>query len=236
MADEQKPEQVEEKTAPVEDKAVEEKSEPTISQSELDQIIERRLARERIKTEKMYGGIDPDEAKALKKQADDLKLKEQKEKGEFEIILKEQADKSNAEISNLKKEIEKIKIDGELINSASKNKAINPNQVSDLIRPNIRLDENGRVEVLDENKKTRYNNDGDPLSIDEAVNEFITQNPHFRAATPSGSGSVGNVGKENPKPFKLGDLDMTNPEDRKRYAEYKKERDSKPTVINLTKS
>ena len=77
MADEQKPEQVEEKTAPVEDKAVEEKSEPTISQSELDQIIERRLARERIKTEKMYGGIDPDEAKALKKQADDLKLKAQ---------------------------------------------------------------------------------------------------------------------------------------------------------------
>ena len=43
MADEQKPEQVEEKTAPVEDKAVEEKSEPTISQSELDQIIERRF-------------------------------------------------------------------------------------------------------------------------------------------------------------------------------------------------
>ena len=155
---------------------------------------------------------------------------------EFEIILKEQAEKSNAEISNLKKEIEKIKIDGELINSASKNKAINPNQVSDLIRPNLRLDENGRVEVLDENKKTRYNNNGDPLSIDEAVNEFITQNPHFRAATPSGSGSVGNVGKENPKPFKLGDLDMTNPEDRKRYAEYKKERDSKQTVINLTKS
>tara|TARA_Y100000004_G_scaffold181700_1_gene227686 strand:+ start:1633 stop:2346 length:714 start_codon:yes stop_codon:yes gene_type:complete len=234
MADEQKPEQVEEKAAPVEDKAVEEKSEPTISQSELDQIIERRLARERIKTEKMYGGIDPDEAKALKKQADDLKLKEQKEKGEFELILKEQAEKSNAEISNLKKEIEKIKIDGELINSASKNKAINPNQVSDLIRPNLRLDDNGRVEVLDENKKTRYNKNGDPLSIDEAVNEFITQNPHFQAATPSGSGSVGNVGKENPKPFKLGDLDMTNPEDRKRYAEYKKERDSKPTVINLT--
>jgi hypothetical protein len=45
---------------------------------------------------------------------------------------------------------------------------------------------------------------------------------------------VANVGKVNAKPFNIADLDMTNPDDRKRYAEYKKERDSKPTVINLT--
>jgi hypothetical protein len=72
------------------------------------------------------------------------------------------------------------------------------------------------------------------MSVDEMVQEFLTQNPHFVSATPSGTGSVGNVDRVYPKPFNIGDLDMTNPEDRKRYAEYKKERDSKPTVINLT--
>jgi hypothetical protein len=63
----------------------------------------------------------------------------------------------------------------------------------------------------------------------------MTQNAHFQVATPSGSGSVSNVGKVNAQTFNLADLDMTNPDDRKRYAEYRKERNSKPTVINLNK-
>ena len=47
--------------------------------------------------------------------------------------------------------------------------------------------------------------------------------------------SQGNVDRLNAnKPFNIADLDMTNPEDRKRYAEYRKERDTKPTVIKLT--
>jgi hypothetical protein len=43
------------------------------------------------------------------------------------------------------------------------------------------------------------------------------------------------VGKVNAQTFNLADLDMNNPEDRKKYAEYRKERNSKPTVINLNK-
>ena len=92
----------------------------------------------------------------------------------------------------------------------------------------------GKVEDLAENKQPRYNTKGELLSVDDYVQEFLTQNPHFQAATPSGSGSVSNVGKVDAKPFNIADLDMTNPEDRKRYAEYRKERDTKPTVIKLT--
>jgi len=33
----------------------------------------------------------------------------------------------------------------------------------------------------------------------------------------------------------LSDLDMNNPEDRKKYAEYRKQRNSKPTEIILNK-
>ncbi len=70
------------------------------------------------------------------------------------------------------------------------------------------------------------------MSVDDYVQEFITQNPHFQAATPSGSGSKANVGKVDAKPFNIADLDMSKAEDRKAYADYRKQRDSKPVTIN----
>ena len=97
------------------------------------------------------------------------------------------------------------------------------------------MNEDGNTEVLDKNGTTRYNKEGKPLSIDDYVNEFMTQNAHFQVATPSGSGSVSNVGQVNAQTFKMADLDMNNPEDRKKYAEIRKQRNSQPTVINLNK-
>ena len=77
---------------------------------------------------------------------------------------------------------------------------------------------------------------GELLSTDELVQEFLTQNPHFVSATPSGSGSVSNVGKSDTnKTLNISELDMNNPEDRKIYAEYKRQRDSKPSIINFNK-
>ena len=148
-------------------------------------------------------------------------------------IIKQQADKSNSEIANLKTQLEQIKINDSLLSSASKHKANVPDQVVQLLKSNVKLNDEGKVEILAENQQPRYNTKGELLSVDEYVQEFLTQNPHFQSATPSGSGSVANVGKVNAKPFNIADLDMTNPDDRKRYAEYKKERDGKPSVINL---
>ena len=224
MADEQKTEQEQQ---PVENKVEEviEEKEPMVSQSEVDKIVERRLAREKSKYEKMYSGIDPEQARKLLQEKENKEMEDQKARGEFEKILKEQAEKSNKEIAGLRSEIEKVKVDGALLNAASKNSAINPEQVKDLLKGNVKLTDDGKVEILAENKQPMYNKDGDLKSIDEYVKEFITDNPHFQSATPSGSGSQANLGKVDAKPFNLADLDMTNPEDRKQYAEYKKERD-----------
>ena len=232
MADEQKTEQEQQ---PVENKVEEvEEKEPMVSQSEVDKIIDKRLARERQKYEKMYSGIDPEQARKLLEEKENKEIEDQKARGEFEKILKEQAEKSNKEISGLRSEIEKVKVDGALLNAASKNSAINPEQVKDLLKSNVKLNEDGKVEILAENKQPIYNKDGDLKSIDEYVKDFITENPHFQTATPSGSGSKANLGKVDAKPFNLADLDMTKPEDRKQYAEYRRARDSKPTVIDLT--
>ena len=233
MADEQKTEQEQQ---PVENKVEEvvEDKEPMVSQAEVDKIIDKRLARERQKYEKMYSGIDPEQARKLLEEKENKEIEDQKARGEFEKILKEQAEKSNKEISGLRSEIEKVKVDGALLNAASKNSAINPEQVKDLLKSNLKLNEDGKVEILAENKQPIYNKDGDLKSIDEYVKDFITENPHFQTATPSGSGSKANLGKVDAKPFNLADLDMTKPEDRKQYAEYRRARDSKPTVIDLT--
>ena len=224
MADEQKTEQEQQ---PVENKVEEvaEEKEPMVSQSEVDKIVERRLAREKSKYEKMYSGIDPEQARKLLQEKENKEMEDQKARGEFEKILKEQDEKSNKEIASLRSEIEKVKVDGALLNAASKNSAINPEQVKDLLKGNVKLTDDGKVEILAENKQPMYNKDGDLKSIDEYVKEFITDNPHFQSATPSGSGSQANLGKVDAKPFNLADLDMTNPEDRKQYADYKKERD-----------
>ena len=234
MADEQKTEQEQQ---PVENKVEEvvEEKEPMVSQSEVDKIVERRLAREKSKYEKMYSGIDPEQARKLLQEKENKEMEDQKARGEFEKILKEQAEKSNKEIASLRSEIEKVKVDGALLNAASKNSAINPEQVKDLLKGNVKLTEDGKVEILAENKQPMYNKDGDLKSIDEYVKDFITDNPHFQTATPSGSGSKANLGKVDAKPFNLADLDMTKPEDRKQYAEYKKARD-KNIVIDLTRS
>ena len=234
MADEQKTEQEQQ---PVENKVEEvvEEKEPMVSQSEVDKIVERRLAREKSKYEKMYSGIDPEQARKLLQEKENKEMEDQKARGEFEKILKEQAEKSNKEIAGLRSEIEKVKVDGALLTAASKNQAINPEQVKDLLKGNVKLTDDGKVEILAENKQPMYNKDGDLKSIDEYVKEFITDNPHFQTATPSGSGSKANLGKVDAKPNNLADLDMTKPEDRKQYAEYRKARD-KNIVINLTKS
>tara|TARA_R100000008_G_C3520993_1_gene133971 strand:- start:27 stop:746 length:720 start_codon:yes stop_codon:yes gene_type:complete len=237
MADEQKTDTVE--TATTESKQEEVKQEEVVntgfSAEQVEEKIKERLARERRKIYKELGTEDLNVAKSAlaEKEAKELEIK--KQRGEFDEIMKSQADKSNQEIANLKKQLEQIKVNDSLLSSASKHKANVPDQVVQLLKSNVKLNDEGKVEILAENQQPRYNTKGELLSVDEYVQEFLTQNPHFQSATPSGSGSIGNVDRLNAnKPFNIADLDMTNPEDRQRYAEYKKDRDSKPSVINLT--
>ena len=233
MADEQiKTDQVEE-TAPVQEAVEEKKVEETLyNQRQLEDAIKSRLARERAKMYQELGTDNLEQAKSALKEKEEQEIERKKQRGEFEDLLKQQADKFNQEKTALQKQLEQIKINDALVNSAVKNKAINPEQVTNLLRSKVKLNEDGRVEVLAENNQPRYNSKGELLSVDDYVQEFITQNPHFQSATPSGSGSKANVGKVDAKPFNIADLDMSKAEDRKAYADYRRQRDSKPTVIN----
>ena len=205
----------------------------TFTQDEVNNIVERRLAKERGSMYKKLGVDDLDIAVTAVKTQKEAEEKQRIQKGEFEEILKTRTQEHQKEKTQLENQLKDIKINKSLLSSASKNKAINPDQVVELLKGNIKLNETGNVEILDNNGIARYNKSGELLSTDELVQEFLTQNPHFVSATPSGSGSVSNVDRQElNKPFNLSDLNFNNPEDRKKYAEYKRQRDSKPRVIN----
>jgi hypothetical protein len=204
----------------------------TFSEDDVNNIVKQRLAKERASIYKKLDVDDLETAINAVKQSREAEEKEKIKKGEFEQILKEKSEEYGKKISGLESELKDIKINRALLQSASKNRAINPDQVVSLLQTNMRLNDTGNVEILDKNGITRYNNKGELLTTDELVSEFLTQNPHFVTASPSGSGSVSNVDRtELNKPFNLSDLNMNNKEDREKYAKYRAERNSKPTVI-----
>tara|TARA_R100001480_G_scaffold42601_1_gene55380 strand:+ start:156 stop:872 length:717 start_codon:yes stop_codon:yes gene_type:complete len=233
--------QVEQTTTPVvEEQPTEQPTETvnanTFSEDDVNNIVKQRLAKERAS---IYKKLDVEDLETAIQAVQSQKQAEEKtkiQKGEFEQILKEKSEEFNKKYSSLESELKDIKINKSLLSSASKNRAINPDQVVELLKSNIKLNETGNVEILDKNGIARYNNKGELLTTDELVNEFLTQNPHFVTATPSGSGSVSNVDRsELSKPFNLSELDMNNPTDRETYRKYRKERDSQPTKIVLNK-
>ena len=205
----------------------------TFTEDEMNEIVRKRLAKERGIMYKKLGVDDLEVAINAVKTQKQAEEAQKIQKGEFEEILKTRTQEFNKEKENLESQLRDIKINKSLLSSASRHKAINPDQVVELLKTNIQLNESGNVEILDKNGVTRYNKAGELLTTDELVQEFLTQNPHFVSATPSGSGSVSNVDRQElNKPLNLSELNMNNPEDRKRYAEYRKQRNSKPYVIN----
>jgi len=170
------------------------------TQEDVDRIVADRVTRQQRKFDKTIEGIDLDEARTLIADKDAQTLQRQKDKGEFDSVLKGIVEKKDAEIHKLKGKLHLTLVDGAIIGAASSNNAVNPNQVATLLKNSTRLAEDGSVEVLDKNGVARYNESGDLLSVSEMVSEFLTVNPHFVRASKGGTGSQGNTGGDNDSP------------------------------------
>lgn len=216
--------QVEHETTGVSESQVSEQpTENLLSQEEVNRIVAERVERERKKFERKYADIDVDRYQQLTEAEEARRVEEQKKRGEFEEILKSTVGKKDSVIENLQKELHNIKVDGAMLNIASKHKAINPEQVVSLVKNQVRMSESGEVEVVDPQTGTiRYNDSGDPLSMDELVEDFLQNNPHFVTATPRGSGTTSNTRDSSVKKLDVTQLDMKNPEHKRLYAEYRK--------------
>lgn len=217
--------QVEATEAAVENTENQEKSVETntaFTQEQLDRIVEDRLAKQRRALEKRYAGVDPEHYRELVSVEEQKKLEDAKAKGEFEKILKDTVSKSNATIEQLRNELHSVKIDGAVLSAANKGGAINAQQVVALVKNQIKLGDDGNVEIIDNNGNPRYTDKGDPMNVEGLVNEFLSNNPHFKAATPGGTNSQSNLTPARSGKINLADLDMNNPDHRKIYGEAKR--------------
>ena len=209
---------------------VEKAKEMTFTQEQLDNIIKSRLESEKAKHQRQLDEV--------KKQQEDVAKKKQiqdaKTKADLEKLMQERIAEKEQEINKYKNEIKKERVDNTILSVASRNKAISPSQVVSLLKNQVRLTYYNKVEVLDNNGNIRYNQKGELLTVEEQVKEFIDANPHFRQGSLAGTGSQSSVEGKAVKPFNISDLDMSKAEDRQKYSEYRKLRDSKPTQINLT--
>lgn len=189
----------------------------TFSQEEVNELIGKRVAQ----VNKKYENVNLDEYNALKSLREQVEEETLIKKEDFNGVLKKQKEKSDSEISHLRGELERIKIDGALIDAASKAKSVAPDHVAQLLKGSIKLADDGSVMVTDSEGKQRYTDNADPMTVDNLVEEFLSKNQYFKSAGPSGAGSTGNTNNANPQSMDLAQLDMNNPEHREVYKKMK---------------
>ena len=221
--------QTETQTKTTQTPEVEKAKEMVFTQQQLDNIIKSRLDAEKNKYEKKLQEEEKQRQEILKQE----QLKEAKTKSDLEKIMQERLAEKDQELNRFKDQIKKEKVDNSILSVASSNKAINPAQVVALLKDEVKYTDDGRIEIVDNNSNVRYNAKGELLTIEDRVKEFLDSNPHFRQGSLSGSGSQSAIGGNTVKAFKLQDLDLTKPEDRAKYSEYRKKRDSGAVEIKL---
>ena len=201
----------------------------SFNHEDVDRIVKQRLEAEKQKHQRMLDEQKKKEDDALKEK----QIQEAKTKADLENLMKQRIAEKDKELADWKSKVKTINVDNSIMAHASKNNAIAPDQVVSLLKNEVNYNDDGRVEILDQNKNIRYNSKGELFSLEDRVKEFLDANPHFRKGSLAGTGSTSSIEGKTVKPFNIQDLDMSNPEDRKRYAEYRKQRDSGPVQINL---
>ena len=196
----------------------------TYSQEEVDNMMARMKGSLEKKLLRPYQDLgDPDELRSIKTDWEKKQQEQQIKKGEFDTIIRDLAAKKDQEIQKRDSIIKDYKVNTPLVSAAAKYRAVNADQVKALLSNQVRLNNDGEVEVVGSNGQVRYSDSGSPLLVEDLVREFLDSNPHFvsaGASTTNAKSSISNVGQGK---LDVTKLDMSKPEDRKVYAEYRKQ-------------
>lgn len=197
-------------------------AEKTYTQKEMDDMAARIKTAVTKRVLKQYEDLgDIEELRALKQSREQQRVEEATRQGNFESVLKELAAKKDAEIARRDAVIRDYKIDNPLLSTAAKYRAVAPEQVKSLLKNQVRLSGEGEVEVLDDSGQVRYTDRGTVMTVDELVSEFLNRNPHFVQAAPATTATKNSV-MNSQKKLDVSKLDMSNPEHRAQYREYRK--------------
>lgn len=177
------------------------------SQDELDQIIETRLARERVAFRREIDqlaaarGSDPkerEELEALRKEKVERERKAQEERGQYDRALdsvrkehETEREKIAREKEELLTELRQTRCNDALLAAASDAGAINARQVARLLEANVKLNDKRQVVVLDDQGEP-WLKGGKNIAIADLMEKFSHDNPHlFKAPAGAGAGSAG---------------------------------------------
>lgn len=191
----------------------------TFTQADVDKIVQARLDKHKRK----YEGIDVSEYRNLKTAEEEREIEAMKKREEFDKVLSQQKDKFSSEINTLRQELTSLKVDGTLLSTASNRNAVNPEQVAQLLKDRVGLDETGRPVVYDKGNVVYDPDTAEPKSLESLVNEFLDANAHFLRSGPSGVTSSGAAGSAptTTKVTDISSLDMTKAADRELYKKLK---------------
>lgn len=192
----------------------------TFTQDELNAILAKTKSQLEKKLSSRYADLgEPDELRDIvanyRKQQQELDVK----KGNFEKVVSDLNAKNAAEIAKRDQIIREFKLEQPLMNYAAQYRSVNPAQVKQLLRNNLRLNDDGEVEVLDDKGAVRYSDKGTPLSVEQYVQDWLGANPHFVSAAPATTNTSGGVRDMSPGPIDLKNLDLTRADHRKIYAD-----------------
>jgi hypothetical protein len=196
----------------------------SLTKKELDDLMAKTKTATARKYEKKFEQLgDIDELLSLresaKKQQEELALK----RGEFDKILQEKLSIKDNEIAKRDSVIKEYKINTPLLEAAAKHRAINAEQVKALLSNNVRLNDSGEVEVIDNTGAVKYKDNGQQYSVDELVGEFLRNNAHFVSPTPATTHTNSNISNVKSNKIDITKLDMKNPKDRELYKQIRKE-------------
>lgn len=196
----------------------------TYSQQEVDNMMARMKGSLEKKLLKPYADLgDPEELRTLRTEAEKRAQEQQIKRGEFEKTLQELAAKKDSEIQKRDSIIQEYKVNVPILSAAAKHNAVNAEQVKALLSNQVRMNNDGDVEVVDGKGSVRYNDKGEPIGVDDLVREFLDSNPHFKLASPSTTNTKSNISSNGTSgKLDISKLDMTKPEHRKLYAEFRK--------------
>lgn len=195
----------------------------TYTQEEVDNMMARMRGSLEKKLLKPYQDLgDPEELRQLRSEAEKRQQEQQLKRGEFEKTLQEKAAKWEAEIQKRDSVIKEYKINTPLLSAAAQFKAVNAEQVKALLASQVRLNEDGDVEVVDAKGSVRYNDRGEAVGVQDLVREFLDSNPHFVQPTPATTNTKSNVSSLGQGKVDISKLDMRNADHRKIYADYRK--------------
>ena len=192
------------------------------TQTEVNAILAKTKSQLEKKLTGRYADLgDPDELREIVGRYRQQQQEQEISKGNFEKVMGDMRSKMESEITKRDAIIRDFKLEQPLLNYAAQYRSVNPAQVKQLLRNNLRLNDDGEVEVLDDKGAVRYSEKGKPLTVEQYVQEWLTANPHFVTAAPATTNTNNNVANrgQNTGPVDLKSLDLTRPEHRKIYAE-----------------